>query len=70
MSNRMIPPLAVVALAAILWVVPSIGSQGLGTIGEPFGHADRSLVENALSPDGVRDELRRADARVENILAH
>ena len=69
MPKRMIPPLAVVALAAILWVVPSIGSQGLGTIGEPFGHADRTLVESASSPEQVRDSLRNADARVETILA-
>ena len=69
MSSRMMPLFAVVALAAILWVVPSIGSQGLGTIGEPFGHADRTLVEGGVAPEQVRASLRSADARVETYLA-
>ena len=69
MSVRTLPLLATIALAAVLWVVPSIGSRGMGTTGEPFAHADRSLVEAGVSRDEVRARLRDADARVEAALA-
>ena len=70
MPNRLTPILAIAALAATLWVVPSMGSQGMGTIGERFGHADRSLVDGAAGPDRVSAALRAADAHVEAALAH
>lgn len=68
MSNRMLPPLTIAALALIMWVVPSIGSQGLGTIGESYGHVDRTLVEAGAVPGVVRTALRDADRRVEAVL--
>ena len=65
MNLRLLPLFATVAMAAVLWVVPSIVSQGMVTVGERFGHADQDLVETGRSTDQVRDTLRGADARVE-----
>jgi len=56
-------------LAAVLWVVPSIGTQGMGTIGQRFSHADRALVEDSVSGARLRYLLRAADAEVEAALA-
>ena len=69
MSKKNTPAVFVVGLTGLLWVVPSIGSQGLGTVGEPYGHADRALVQGNLAPAAVRTALRAADARVEATLA-
>ncbi len=68
MSNRMLPLVLIGGLAAVLWVVPSIGSHGMGTLGERFAHADRGLVEVGGSPDRVTASLRDADVRVERAL--
>lgn len=32
------------AVAGGLWVVPSVGTQGQGTLGDRFSHTDRALV--------------------------
>lgn len=56
-------------LAVILWVVPSIGTQGMGTIGQRYSHVDGGLIAEVQSV-GQRDALRRADAAVEVALAH
>lgn len=61
--------LAVMALAGTLWVVPSIGSQGMGTIGERFYHSDRGLVRDEVDDSPMRVALRRADAQVEEALS-
>ena len=55
-------------LALVLWVVPSIGTQGMGTIGQRYSHADRGLIVEA-EVGARRDALRRADAAVEAALA-
>jgi len=55
-------------LAAVLWVVPSIGTQGMGTIGQRFSHADRALLENSMSDSRLPQALRAADAEVEAVL--
>lgn len=65
MSRRSIPVLAVLTLAATLWVVPSIGSQGMGTIGERYDHADRELFRAAAPAVGAHKILNRADSQVE-----
>lgn len=65
MNLRLFPLFGTVAMAAVLWVVPSIVSQGMVTVGEHSGHADQDLVETGRSTDQVRDALRGADARVE-----
>jgi hypothetical protein len=69
MSKRLLPPLAIVALAATLWVVPSIGSQGMGTLGERVWHADRSLIDRDGDAVAITAKLRSVDARVEAAIA-
>lgn len=68
MSRRGTPVLAVVALAATLWFVPSIGSQGMGTIGERYDHVDRELVGGAAPVVGLHAKLIRVDSQVEAAL--
>jgi hypothetical protein len=46
MKLQTAPTLTAIGLAAVLWVVPSIGTQGMGTIGQRFSHADRVLLED------------------------
>lgn len=55
---------AVVALAAALWVVPSVGTLGQGTLGDRFIHPDRNLV-----PVDGRATLVRADQEVARAVA-
>ena len=55
---------ATVAVAAVLWIVPSIGTQGMGTIGQRFSHPDL-----ALTGDAGAASLRAADRAVETALA-
>lgn len=73
MARLIFPALSVLGLAAVLWVVPSIGTQGMGTIGQRFSHADRTLVEAQVptpaDPARTAAALRRADAQVEAALA-
>ncbi len=61
---RPIPLLAIAGLAVTLWIVPSIGTQGQGTIGQRFSHIDRALASDKGAP-----ALRAADAAVEATLA-
>nr|WP_310524373.1 hypothetical protein [Polymorphobacter sp.] len=49
------------ALAAALWVVPSVGTRGQGTLGDRFVHADRAIVQDTAAGRAV---LARADAQV------
>lgn len=59
----------VAGLALLLWVVPSIGTQGMGTIGQQMVHADGALIDVAPSPHGqARALLARADAAAETAL--
>ena len=69
MTQRVLPFAIVAGLAAVLWVVPSIVSQGMVAVGERFSHADRALAEPGQGPDEARIQLRHADARVEAALA-
>jgi hypothetical protein len=72
MRSSFYPAVAGVILSGVLWVIPSLGTQGMGTIGQRFAHADRDLVaEAAVSPDdassaSARTALLRADAAVES----
>ena len=54
-----------VAIAAALWVVPSLGTQGMGTIGHRFSHPDSRLYTRDTLADEASDKLKRADAVVE-----
>lgn len=57
------------ALTALLWFVPSIGTQGMGAIGQPFAHPDAVLVDTAPADrPAARTLLRRADVRIEAAL--
>ncbi len=69
MIQRFFPLFTAFAIAAVLWVVPSIVSQGMVTVGERFGHADQELVETGRTTDQVRLALLGADARVETAIA-
>lgn len=45
-------------LATTLWMMPSVGTRGQGTLGDRFTHADRRLVDDTVAGRAV---LRRAD---------
>ncbi len=49
------------SLALALWVMPSVGTRGQGTIGDRFSHADRSLVSDNAAGHAL---LKRADTQV------
>jgi hypothetical protein len=52
-------------LAAALWIVPSVGTRGQGTLGDRFAHPDRAVMETAEGSDAsMRAALTRADAVV------
>ena len=51
----------IAAMAAALWVVPSVGTRGQGTLGDRFVHADRAIVQDDAAGHAV---LARADAQV------
>ena len=53
------------SIALALWVVPSLGTQGMGTIGQRFSHPDRNIIEAPAAP-GAADLLKRADDLVKS----
>ena len=64
MTTRKLIPLGVVT--AVLWVVPSIGTQGMGTIDAHVVHADATLFDAVPTHRiAARELLLRADAEVE-----
>lgn len=68
MKLSALPIMSILGLAAVLWVVPSIGTQGMGTIGERHSHVDRGLVVGADDNRQVA-ALRHADIAVAATLA-
>ncbi|WP_419813969.1 hypothetical protein [Glacieibacterium sp.] len=72
MRSSFYPVLAAVILSGVLWVIPSLGTQGMGTIGQRFAHVDRDLMSEATAAPGDRDSdavratLLHADAVVES----
>lgn len=58
--------------ATVLWIVPSVGTQGMGTIGQGFMHPDSFLLdpdaETTTARASVRDRLESADAAAEAAL--
>ena len=69
MPVRFRPPLALAGLTLLLWVVPSIGSQGMGTIGQRFTHPDAVLFDTLPGArDAARTVLQQADAAAEAAL--
>ena len=54
------------AIALGFWVIPSFGTQGMGSIDRSFSHPDRALLAGA--PTATADRLRRVDVQVESAL--
>jgi hypothetical protein len=44
-----------------MWFVPSLSTQGAGTVGRQLPHPDRAFVAEAVTPD---TQLHHADAAV------
>ena len=57
------------ALTGALWIVPSIGTQGMGTIGQRVTHPDAALIADGTGRLASRDTLAKADALVEDALS-
>lgn len=51
-------------LSSALWVVPSFGTQGMGTIRQGYRHPDRTLAEVGLATSDAQSLLEHADRRV------
>jgi len=65
MSARLkLKMLILAALSSALWVVPSFGTQGMGTIRQGYRHPDRSLAEVGQATSAAQILLERADRRV------
>lgn len=64
MKQRTIGYAATAALAAALWIVPSVGTRGQGTLGDRFVHPDREVMSNDEPDAATRASLTRADAIV------
>lgn len=58
MTLRVFSLTATAALALGLWVVPSVGTRGQGTLGDRFVHVDRAIVSDDAA---AHDSLARAD---------
>ena len=57
------------ATTAVLWIVPSLGTQGMGTIGARVAHPDAILFDTVPAQrDAARAALTRADDDVEAAL--
>ena len=55
------------ATTAVLWIVPSIGTQGMGTIGARLVHPDAALLDTVPAQRAAtRATLMRADRDVED----
>lgn len=59
---------ALAGLTVLLWVVPSIGTQGMGTVGQQVVHPDATLIDTSASHDSARAVLATADAAAEDAL--
>lgn len=55
MTSRALQITASAVLAAALWIVPSVGTRGQGTLGDRFVHPDRTLVAGS-APGAIAAE--------------
>lgn len=65
MSGPPVKTLAAITLALGMWFVPSLSTQGAGTVGRQLPHPDRAFVAEAVTPD---TQLHHADAAVRSAL--
>lgn len=61
MVFRMTRIVTIGALAAAMWIMPSVGTRGQGTLGDRFVHADRAIVSDDAAGRAV---LAHADQQV------
>lgn len=61
------PKIGLLAVATVvLWIVPSIGTQGMGTTAARVAHPDAALFDKAAATrDVARLQLAEADHAVE-----
>ncbi|MGI4876606.1 MAG: hypothetical protein ACRYG4_03895 [Janthinobacterium lividum] len=56
-------------LAGALWVMPSVGTQGMGTMGQRYAHPDRAVFDAVSTDVHLMDQaksiLQHADRSVE-----
>ena len=50
---------------AALWVFPSFGTQGMGTLKQAYGHIDRHLFVTPVNERRTELLLRNVDRRVD-----
>lgn len=55
----------IAASTAALWVFPSFGTQGMGTLRQAYGHTDRQLFTAPISARLTESLLRNVDRRVD-----
>lgn len=53
------------SIALALWIIPSLGTQGMGTIGQRYSHPDRNIIDAPSAP-AAADLLKRADELVKS----
>ncbi|QYE36489.1 MULTISPECIES: hypothetical protein [Sphingosinicellaceae] len=74
MKQRLSSSAAIAGLAAVMWIVPSVGTQGMGTIGQRFIHPDTVLVDPVADTDTARQSaritLQAADSATETALGY
>lgn len=65
MSRPPIKTLAAVALALGMWFVPSLSTQGAGTVGRQLTHPDRALLTGSAQGAATPvDQMHIADVAV------
>lgn len=63
-------PLLLGAATLVLWFVPSVGTQGMGTIGQRVAHPDAVLFDTlAIDRSAARVMLAQADRIAELAVA-
>ncbi len=66
MNKRISGVAAVIGVAAALWVVPSVGTHGQGTLGNRLVHADQDVIAATAQ---AQASLVRADHLVSDAVA-
>ncbi len=68
MRSRLFSIVALALMAGGLWVMPSVGTQGQGTLGDRFTHVDRSMFTSETQARAVLGAGDRAvDRAIEGL---